>query len=141
MKTKMSTAILVMLFLLTLVILFHLLILVHVIPYEITWGGRLQNDNEMYIFETISILINLFLGWILLMKAQLVTYKFRPGIVNFLLWLFLGMFLINTIGNIFAATTLERFFSILTLLFAVLIWRILRGNIDKKNQYEMEKGN
>ena len=37
---------------------FHLGILLKIIPYEITWGGRLKDDAEMYVFETISILIN-----------------------------------------------------------------------------------
>jgi len=40
---------------------FHLLILLKIIPYEITWGGKLKNDNEMYVFEIISIIINSFL--------------------------------------------------------------------------------
>jgi len=54
-----------MLGLLIAVLLFHLSIILKIIPYEITWGGRLKNDSEMYVFETISIVINLFLFLIL----------------------------------------------------------------------------
>ena len=57
--------------LLFLVILFHICIITKMIPYNIAWGGRLTNDTEMYVFETISILINIFLSWILLMKSNL----------------------------------------------------------------------
>jgi hypothetical protein len=46
------------------VILFHICIIFKIIPYNIAWGGRLTNDNEMYVFECISILINAFLSWI-----------------------------------------------------------------------------
>ena len=35
--------------------IFHIMILVRVIPYEITWGGRLKTVEEMFVFETISI--------------------------------------------------------------------------------------
>ena len=59
------TAINLMLYLLVVVILFHLCIMLKIVPYEISWGGRLKNDTEMYVFETISIIINLLLFSIL----------------------------------------------------------------------------
>ena len=62
--------------LLFLIVLFHFCIIFKIIPYNIAWGGRLQNDSEMYFFETISILINAFLSWVLLMKGNFVKYKF-----------------------------------------------------------------
>jgi hypothetical protein len=43
--------------------------MVKIIPYNITWGGRLKNDREMYVFETFSILVNGFFILILLFKA------------------------------------------------------------------------
>ncbi len=43
-----------------LAIFFHFLILLKIIPYDITWGGRLKSDEEMFVFETISIIVNLF---------------------------------------------------------------------------------
>ncbi|TAF73588.1 MAG: hypothetical protein EAZ53_12090 [Bacteroidetes bacterium] len=108
------------------VILFHFSIILKIIPYSITWGGRLQNDSEMYIFETISILINVFLCLILLMKGNFLKYKFSNKSINIVLWIFFGVFVLNTIGNIFAKTNFEKMFSILTALFSVLLWIILR---------------
>ena len=111
------------------VILFHLCIITKIIPYDITWGGRLTNDTEMYVFEAISILINVFLSWVLLMKSSLVKHKFSNKVVNIILWIFLAIFVLNTIGNIFAKTTFEKLFAILTGLSAILIWNI----VMKKN--------
>jgi hypothetical protein len=108
------------------VILFHICIIIKIIPYDITWGGRLQNDTEMYVFEAISILINVFLSWILLMKGNLVKYKFSNQVVNGILWIFFAIFILNTIGNIFAKTFFEKFFALLTGLSALLIWNILK---------------
>jgi len=107
-------------------IVFHLCIIVKIIPYTIPWGGRLHNDSEMYVFEFVSIGINLFLGFILLMKSHYLKFYFKEKIVNFILWFFFGLFVLNTIGNLFAKTTFENFFSILTLLFALLIWKVLK---------------
>jgi len=108
------------------VILFHLCIITKIIPYDITWGGRLTNDTEMYVFETISILINVFLSWVISMKGNFVKYKFSNKAVNIILWIFFSIFILNTIGNIFAKTFFEKFFSILTGLSAILIWNITK---------------
>lgn len=111
---------------LILIILFHLCIIIKIIPYDITWGGQLKNDTEMYVFEAISILVNVFLSWVLLMKGNLVKYKFSNQVVNGILWIFFAIFILNTIGNIFAKTYFEKFFAILTSLSAILIWNIIK---------------
>jgi membrane protease YdiL (CAAX protease family) len=119
--------------LLSVVIVFHVCIIVKIIPYTIAWGGRLQNDSEMYVFEFVSIGVNLILGFVLLMKSHYLKFYFKEKIVNFILWFFLALFALNTIGNLFAKTTFEKFFSILTLLSAILIWRVLKGKDKTTN--------
>jgi hypothetical protein len=108
------------------VILFHICIIVKLIPYNIAWGGRLTNDNDMYVFESISILINLFLSWLLLMKGEFVQFKFPNKTVNLILWIFFALFILNTVGNLFAKTNFEKLFTLLTGLSAILIWNILK---------------
>lgn len=108
------------------VVLFHICIIVKIIPYTIAWGGRLTNDKEMYVFEIISIFINIFLSWILSMKADLVKFKFSHKTINTILWVFFGIFVLNTIGNIFAKTNFEKYFAALTGISALLIWSILK---------------
>lgn len=127
-KKEMNTknAIKIMLGLLLLVIGFHFCILAKIIPYNIAWGGRLTTDIEMYAFETISIIINLFLILILSIKANFVKPILTKSTINSLLWCFLILFLLNTIGNIFAKTNFEKFFAIVTFVFAFIIGIILR---------------
>lgn len=126
MKSNLPNPLWLMLFLIGAVIIFHLFILLGFIPYEITWGGRLKNDTEMYIFETFSIVLNLFLGWVILMKSKYLNFRFKARIINGILWFFLILFLVNTIGNLFAETGIEKAFSILTLIFAFLIWLVIK---------------
>jgi hypothetical protein len=112
--------------LLFIITLFHLSIIVKIIPYNIAWGGRLTNDIEMYVFESISIFVNVFLSWILLMKGGFVKFKFSTRVVKIILWLFFVLFILNTVGNIFAKTNFEKYFALLTGLSAILIWKILK---------------
>ena len=118
----------ILLCLLAAVTLFHLGIIAKIIPYEVTWGGKLNNDAEMYVFEIISILINLFLGFVLLIKGNYLKKLIPTKAVNIILWVFLFIFGLNTIGNIFAETLFEKSFSLLTLIFTYLIWTIIKKN-------------
>ena len=120
-------AINIMLGLITLVTLFHLAILIKIIPYEITWGGRLKNDSEMYVFETISIMINIFLALVLLIKGERLPSFIPMKVVNIILWVFLILFGLNTIGNVFAKTLFEKILAIVTLSFSYLIFIIFRN--------------
>jgi hypothetical protein len=123
---NINTQIKILLGLLFSVILFHICIIVKIIPYNIAWGGRLTNDNEMYVFESISILINLFLSWLLLMKGEFVQFKFPNKTINLILWIFFALFILNTVGNLFAKTNFEKLFALITGLSAILIWNILK---------------
>jgi len=127
-------AIKIMLGLITLLTLFHLAILIKIIPYEITWGGRLKNDSEMYVFETISILINIFLGLVLLIKGERLPAFIPMKVINIILWVFLILFGLNTIGNVFAKTLFENILAIVTLFFSYLIFTIVRDEHTTKSR-------
>lgn len=114
--------------LLTLVILFHCSVMAKIIPYDIAWGGRLENDSQMYVFESISILINGFLITILLLKAKYIKHQFSEKIMNGILRSFQVLLILNTVGNLLAKTNFEKFFAFLTAILAILIWIILKRN-------------
>lgn len=126
---NIKTSINILLGLFAVVMLFHLTIIFKIIPYDIAWGGRLQSDSEMYVFETISIFVNLFLALVVLMKGGYVKTVINMKIIDIILWAFVVIFILNTIGNILAKTIIEKSFAALTLGSAILIWIILR----KKN--------
>lgn len=112
--------------LLSMVIVFHVFILTKIIPYTIAWGGRLENDAEMYVFELISIAINLLIMFVLAIKAGYLTMKVSEKILDIVLWIFFFLFCLNTLGNLLAETIFEKSFSVLTAISALLIWIILR---------------
>lgn len=128
---KTNIYIRLMLILLSFVTVFHIGIIVKLIPYDIAWGGRLKNDQEMYVFETISILINLLLISVLFIKAGFLKVKVNKKLINAVLWIFFFLFILNTVGNILAKTTFEKMFAVLTLISAVFLWKILRIKDDE----------
>jgi hypothetical protein len=120
--------------LISLVIFFHLAIVFQFIPYTIAWGGRINSLQEMYVFEFFSIVINLFLIAVLMMRGNYIKHFFSQKIVTRILWMYFVIFSLNTLGNLFAKTNLEKSFSVLTLLFAVLLFIILNNKNFNKNK-------
>ncbi len=123
-----SQALKIMISLLTMVILFHVLIIVQFIPYEIVWAGKLKSVDEMYIFESVSILINLFLVIVLLLKGSYIKNSISHKVLNGILWIFVAIFALNTVGNLMAKTAFEKVvFTPLTLISSVLLWFIIKS--------------
>lgn len=127
----------IFLILISIVLIFHLLIITQIIPYEFAWGGKIKTETEMVFFEIFSILVNLILGFILLMKGVFIRPIFSEKTIDKVLWFFLALFLLNTVGNLFAETNFEKAMSILTLIFSFLIWKILK---PKQTSIQSEKG-
>jgi len=134
MMIKKEIAIKLMLSMLILIIAFHALILTQIIPYTIVWAGKLKTINEMYVFEIISISINLVLILILFLKGRSIQNNSSNKLINGVLWVFIILFAFNTIGNLMAETLFEKIvFTPLTLLFTILLWIIVKKDKSDKN--------
>jgi hypothetical protein len=119
-------AIKTMLILLFLVFAFHLLVLTELIPYTIVWGGKFQNITQMRRFELVSVIINPFMICVLAIKGNYISVNIPVKVINIILWLFVVLFALNTIGNLFAATLTETLvFAPLTFISALLCFRIV----------------
>jgi hypothetical protein len=110
----------------SLIIIFHFLVLLQIIPFENVWAGKLKSVEEMYVFESISIVVNCILILIILVKGQIINLKISPKVINTILWIFVILFSLNTLGNLASKTNLETFIATpLTFLFAFLCFRIV----------------
>ena len=127
-KVTQKRAINILFWIVGAILLLHVAIVTKVIPFEIAWGGKLKSDTQMYLFESISILVTLLLGIILLIKGNYVPLFIPISIVNSLLWVFFVLFGLNTAGNLLAETLFEKSLSVLTLCITYLIWKICKGN-------------
>lgn len=125
-------AINIMIALLTVVLVFHTIVLTGTISYTIVWAGKISNVADMRKLEVISICVNSFLIMILLLKANYIQNKIQIKILNAIIWLFVILFSLNTIGNLFAKSNSELFFfTPLRFISAILSLRIVIDTTPK----------
>ena len=109
-----------LLILLSLFLVLHFIILLKLIPYNLVWGGRLKSDKEMVRFEIFSILINTLFVIVILVQGSFLTIDIPKKIITYTLWLMIGLFLLNTLGNLTSKNKLEqRLFTPITILLAI----------------------
>ena len=108
---------------------FHVLVLLGVIPFDIVWGGRLENVDQMYIFESVSLTINLAILWIVGMKVNYIPTIINKKVITAFLWLLVILFSLNTVGNLFSLNSLEAIlFTPVTFVAAIFCCRLAIDN-------------
>ena len=124
-KISFKFAINTMLIFLALILVYHLLILIELIPYKAVWGGRLKTVSQMQVFETVSISVNLFIILVIAIRGSLIKVKIPSLAIRILLWSFTIMFALNTIGNLFSNNFWEAIiFTPFTFISALLCFRL-----------------
>jgi hypothetical protein len=112
----------------SLIILFHFLVMLQVIPSGIVWGGRLQDRSQLLVFEAISITVNLIMLGVVAIHAGLLKVPISARVIRVALWAMFVLFLLNTLGNLFSKNEFEKlFFTPLTLLLSFFSLRLARS--------------
>lgn len=115
----------ILIFIYSFVLIFQFLLLLGIIPYEYTWGGKLKYIEEMYVFVSIAILLNLIFLLTILQTANLIPWNIPKTAIKISLWFMVAVFALNTVGNLFAETNLEKFIATpITLLLSILCYKI-----------------
>jgi hypothetical protein len=97
----------ILIFFLSLIVIFHLIVLLQFIPFESVWGGRLKTKQEMYLFESVSIFVNLVFLSIVLTRIKILILNIPFKLIRFCLFLMSALFLLNTLGNLNALSSTE----------------------------------
>ncbi len=101
-------------------IVFHLLVIIQIIPSSIVWGGRLTNQQELFIFESISIVLNVFFILIMLLVNGSIKVKVKAFFIRAIVWLMSCLFILNTLGNLIAKSSIETIvFTPITIMLSV----------------------
>lgn len=109
-----------------LIVLFHCLVITQVIPYDIVWAGKLKSTQEMYQFETVSLIINFFLIFVILVNAEIIKLKINRKVIWVIILIFAVLFALNTIGNLTAQSNIEKYTATpITFILFILMWRLL----------------
>lgn len=125
-----------MILIFVLTIVFHLLVLTGVIPFEIVWGGRLKSEAQMLPYELVSIAINLIFLFFILTSAGYVRLKISGRFLRIVFWIMFALFLLNTLGNIMSDNTLERIiFTPVTAILSVFSFILARKSNGSVNTH------
>ena len=91
------------------VLIFQFLLLTSVIPYQHTWGGRLTSYEDMLVFVSVSIGLNVLFLYAVLVRGRYVRSRMPAKFISLLLWMMVVVFALNTVGNLFAVSPWERY--------------------------------
>jgi len=124
-RISFNLAVNIMMVFLSCIAVFHVLVLSGAVPYNIVWGGRLESESQMYIFETVSLFVNIAILTVIGMKANYIKSFLSDKAIKIILYGLAILFLLNTIGNMMSLNTVEAIlFTPLTFISAALCYRI-----------------
>ncbi|MEH7444169.1 hypothetical protein V7201_17795 [Bacillus sp. JJ1122] len=106
-------------------VLMHVLILFRILPQDFVWGGRLKSEEDLILFESISIVLQTLFIFIIAAKAGYVFRGRFNKTVNVGTWVLFGVMVLNTIGNFASNSGFETMvMTPLTILLALLVFRL-----------------
>lgn len=107
-----------------LLIAFHLLVIVKVVPAHIIWGNQIPEANIMPL-ELIAIVISFSFLLFVQIKMRYVKMGQKNKVVNVLLWIVGAIFLFNAVMNLLSEVRAENFiFAPIALIMAFLTVRL-----------------
>ena len=110
-------------------ITYHVLIITHVVDYSNVWGGRLTRIETMYVFEAISLFMQILFTAIATLKYTKIGSATVQKILTLLLYVLSGFFILNTFGNILSTSLIEVLvFAPATFIMSVATYRLALGD-------------
>jgi hypothetical protein len=108
---------------------FHLLVLLGVIPADIVWGGAIQNSTmSLFPLEMISLFITLLFGVVIAAKAGYIkVFRFQT-VVNIGVWVVFAILLLSTLANFASGVAFENLiFAPIAVVLAFCAYRLASG--------------
>ena len=109
-----------------LLFIFHLLVLIKVIPADIVWGGQIKGvQANLIMLEAVALLVILFFTLIIAAKTGYIKAVKFAAVVNIGVWLIFAFMLLNTLGNLASGNSFENLvFAPITIILAFCAYRL-----------------
>lgn len=116
----------ILLFSLGLLVIFHILVLLRVVPATIIWGGQIQGvPANLVTLETVALFITAIFILIVAAKTGYLQTGKVSGAVNIGVWLIFAYLLLNTLGNLASGISFEKLlFAPITIILALCALRL-----------------
>lgn len=124
----------IMLAILSLLTLFHVLVLLNVAPSDIVWAGQAgDSSGDMILMELFALFVTLLFMVIIAVRIGY-FWKTPPRIITRIgMWVIFAFFVLNTVGNLASAVTVENLvFAPMTIILAILALRLAVKNAEKR---------
>ena len=109
-----------------LLILFHILVLLNIVPANIVWGGQIQGSKtNLLTLEMIALAVTLLFIIVILAKVDYIKAGNFKLAVNIGVWLIFAFLILNTLGNLASGVSFENLiFAPITLILAFCALRL-----------------
>ena len=116
----------ILLFSLGLLFIFHILVLLKIIPAAIVWGGQIKGvPANLATLETVALLMTALFILIVAAKTGYIQAGKLSGAVTIGVWLIFIYLLLNTLGNLASGVSLEKLlFAPITIILALCALRL-----------------
>ena len=106
--------------------LFHILVLLRIVPADIVWGGRLDASSPApTALETVALVVTVLFALVIAARAGYLGILPPASPVRTATWVVFGYFVLNIVGNLASDSSIERWvFLPFTAVLAVLTWRV-----------------
>ncbi|MCB0372533.1 MAG: hypothetical protein KDD31_05965 [Muricauda sp.] len=114
-----------LLILLSLLAVFHVLVILDLFPYGQTWGGSIEDQSQVIIYEGFSIVSTLIFMLIVAIKLNYLKIKKLKKAADIGIWVMGIFFTLSFIGNLTSKGELERtFFIPISIVLVLLTFRL-----------------
>ena len=116
----------ILLFSLGLLFIFHILVLLKIIPADIVWGGQIKGvPANLVTLETVALLMTALFILIVAAKTGYIQPGKLSGAVTIGVWLIFIYLLLNTLGNLASGVSFEKLWlSPITIILALCALRL-----------------
>ncbi|MBE61238.1 MAG: hypothetical protein CMB89_02645 [Flammeovirgaceae bacterium] len=82
----------------------------------------------MIVFELISLALNVFFLSVILMHAQIIRPILSTKVLKILIWVMMGLFILNTLGNLVSENDFEKLaFTPVTILLSIALYIVAKS--------------
>jgi hypothetical protein len=112
-------------FLNSIIVFYHICVLMQYIPYTLIYGGKIQSLEEMYIHEVFSLLVNILILSIIYVKKKFIIENKKNSLLNLMVYGLCVIFMFVSIYNLIAINLVEILIAVpYTFISVVMCWRI-----------------
>jgi hypothetical protein len=105
---------------------FHVLMLLGVLPEEMAWGGRAGGSaGSLALLESVGLIVTVLFAAVIAAKAGYLGLQSAGRAVSIAMWVVFGYFVLNVVTNLASTSSLERaIFTPVTVVLALFALRL-----------------